>query len=320
VAQITHYDVGDIWTPQVTFTVSGTPTDPTSITARSKDPAGVVTVLGPVPGATGGGGISRVSVGVFRIAVDLDSTGHWFARFEGTGAAAATEEHEAIVDPSEFYDNAGLSDRALVGLAETKDWLAEYQIDTSRDQKIVQAINGASERIMQVAGREFKPNGTNPETRIFDLGCNGYKVQIGDLQTATTASSTISVSELDTGALLHSFVATDYLAMPRNRKPWQPITSLFFQRIVRGYYRVGNYLSVNGYWGFPVVPEDVRHATMDTVAYWLDRDVEHFRQDLGAGTGEAGQTVFVGSSTPTVYPLPPEAYQIAVGYRRKLVA
>jgi hypothetical protein len=45
VANIVHYDVGDLWVPQATFTVSGTPTDPTTLTVRQQDPAGVETML-----------------------------------------------------------------------------------------------------------------------------------------------------------------------------------------------------------------------------------------------------------------------------------
>jgi hypothetical protein len=251
--------------------------------------------------------------------VDVDTAADYIGWFKSTLAGKDQYSPQfsiQIVDPVAV----ALSTRALVGLRETKDWLEERQINTSNDLKISETINGVSEEFMRVSGREIRPNATNPETRVFDLGSNGASVLVGDLQTATTASTSISVSELTTGTLLHTFVATDYLAMPRNRKPWQPVTSIYFQRGMWGYNRSGNYLTVTGYWGFPQVPENVKHAVKDGVAFWLDTDVEHFRQDLGAGAGEAGQTVFVGSAPPTVYSLPPSSYKTAIDYRRKLVS
>lgn len=319
---IGHNDIGDVWKPQATFTVSGNPTDPTTLVTRVMEPDGTITTASySVATLTSvSSPVAKTTTGVFVHSITLDSAGHWYARFEGTGAATAAEDYETIVDPSPFYDNGGLSDRALVGLGETKDWLAQRNVDTSNDQKIVQSINGASEEIMRVSGREFKPHGTNPEERIFYLGWNGNTVDVGDLQTATTASTSISVYQTETATLLTTFASTDYIALPQNREPWRPVTGIYFQRGSWGYNRSDNYLSVTGYWGFPQVPENIKHATMDTVAFWLDRDVEHFRQDLGIGnTGEAGQTVFVGGSMPTVFSLPPEAYKIAIGYRRKLV-
>ncbi len=321
-AQISHLDVGDIWKPTASFTVSGTPTDPTTLTTRLLKPDGTLSTASYSVATltTVSSPVAKSTTGTFVYSVSLDQAGHWYARFEGTGAATAAEDSEAIVDPSPFYDNAGLSDRALVGLGETKDWLARRQIDTSDDARIVDAINGVSEEMMRISGREFKANGTNPETRRYDVRGTGYVVQIGDLQTMTTASSTISVSQFDPETSLHTFVVGDYTPLPRNRKPWEPYTAIYFNRPTRGYYRGSNVLDIEGYWGFPEVPENVRQATKDAVAFWLDRDVEHFRQDLGVGNiGEAGQTVFVGGSAPTVYSLPPQSYMIARKYQRKMV-
>jgi hypothetical protein len=146
------------------------------------------------------------------------------------------------------------------------------------------------------------------------------KVDVGDLATLSSASTSATITSFETGASVRTLVETDYDGMPYNRKAWEPVTTLKFRSSVVAGLNYNNLLNVTGYWGFPSVPEDIRHATMDAVAYWLDRDVEHFRQDLGIGAGgEAGQTVFVGSSPPTVFPLPPESYRIATSYTRKLI-
>lgn len=323
-ATITHFDIGDIWRPQATFTVAGVNTDPTTLIVRVQDPSGTITVTtesSPGTLTSVSSPTARTTAGVFVFSQALDEHGHWYLRFEGTGAATASEDHEAVVDPTPFYSSGGISTRALVGLGETKDWLSRKNIDTGDDLKIVQRINAASERIIDVAGREFKPNTAGLTARSFDVSPydNGGAFHIGDL--ATLTSATASFTDLHTGTLVQTLDLTaDVVAMPRNRKPWEPIVAFKFLTSATG-YQAGNVLNVTGTWGFPAVPEDVKHACMDTVAFWLDRDVEHFRQDLGAipGGSEGGQTVIVGSA-PTLFPLPPEAFSIARSYRLMLAA
>lgn len=318
-ASIQHRDIGDIWTPQASFTVNSAPTDPTTLVTRLQNPAGTITTASYAVASltTVSSPVAKTTTGTFVYSVSLDMAGHWYARFEGTGTATAAEDHEVIVDPSPFYSNGGVSVRALVSLGETKDWLAEKQIDTSDDGKIIQGINAASERIMAVAGREFKAS-TTASQRTFSL-YGWTKVDVGDLQTVSSASTSATITDFETGATVRTLASTDYDALPYNRKSWQPVTTLKFRSQTASALGSGRLLNITGYWGFPSVPEDIKHATMDAVAYWLDRDVEHFRQDLGAGIGEAGQTVFVGGTAPTVFPLPPESYRIATSYTRKVI-
>lgn len=323
-AQINHIDIGDIWKPTASFTVAGTPTDPTNVHYYVMNPAGTVIVSTTVSASaltTVSSPLAKSTTGTFVLSQTITAAGYWYARFEGTGAATAAEDSEVIADPSPFYDDGGVSDQALITLGEAKAWLGNNILSTANDLRIVQAINGASERISQAAGREFKPRGTNPETRRFDVRGVNWTVDIGDLQTASSASTTVSVLQFDPLTSLATLTSSDYTAMPRNRKPWEPVTGLYLNSTAHGYYRTSNVIDVTGYWGFPQVPEDIKHATLQAVAYWLDVDVEHFRQDLAAvaGGSEGGQTVFVGGGPPTVFPLPPEAYQIAISYRRRLV-
>ena len=113
-AKITHKDIGDRLTPQATFTVGGTETDPTQIVVKQQDPAGtettVTTASSPGTLTTASTPLARMSAGVFKLSpgVAATSAGHWFFRFEATGTAESAEDFQYDVDPSEFTDNAGL--------------------------------------------------------------------------------------------------------------------------------------------------------------------------------------------------------------------
>lgn len=314
--QIGHYDQGDVWVPQATFTVGGTPTDPTTLILRIKKPDGTVSVITENTPATPTLPIVRVSAGVFKHSgITLDDAGYWFVRFEGTGAAVAAEEHQAIVDPSEFYESAQLGTRALVGLAETKDWLQYQQIDTENDLEIARVINDISDRFHYESGREFKVDGTNPLTRSFDITSATAKLRsipIGDLATATT----VEILDTDWSTILETIASSDYTLQPLVRKTWEPVRRIELGRDVRS-IRPGMRLRITGNFGFPAVPGNVRQAVLDCVVWALDRDVENYQQDLGAPT-TGGTVIF--ASKPVMLPLPPTALAVARSYADPLAA
>jgi hypothetical protein len=319
-ARITHYDQGDVWTPQATFTVNGTPTDPTTLIVRVKDPSGAVTVVTENTPAAPTLPIVRVSAGVFKHnGIALNDAGYWHARFEGTGAAAAAEDHQAIVDPSEFYESAQLGSRALVGLAETKDWLQQQNIETSSDLELARVINDISERFHDEAEREFKVVGTNPQTRNFEIEpiARYGLVDVGDMTTVTT----VAIVDTDWATVLETVDTADWAALPLNRKAWEPIRRLQLNyRNGAGYLYSGYRVRVTGNWGFPAVPGNVRQAVLDAVAAVMDRDVEHYRQDLGFGGAAqqaqgGGTVVMVGGGRQRLLSMPPSSLAVAWSYR-----
>ena len=331
-AAINHYDVGDTWTPQSTFKVGVTPTDPTTITFKIRDPAGTITTIGPVSGATGGSGIVRVSAGIFNTVIPVTATGYWYASFLGTGTAAASEDHEMRADPSGFTSNWGLDTRALVGLGETKDWLQSQNIDTGEDLDLVRVINDISNRFHLEAEREFKVSGTNPQTRTFvvepmgrrqpwyidgvyqgDMNRAHRTVKVGDL----AAFTAVSIIDDDWTTVLESPAIGLVTGHPLVRQAWEPIRELELQSSVTslGY---GMRLSVTGTWGFPAVPGDVRQAVLDGVAAVMDRDVEHYRQDLGFAQtqqGQGGTVVMMTGGAQRMLSLPPGVLAGAWRYR-----
>lgn len=333
-ARIEHYDIGDVWVPEATFmNAAGVATDPTTVTARTRDPGGTVAVLGPVSGATGGSGITRVSAGTYTIDVALNDSGYWYARFEGTGTVAAAVEHEAIVDPSQFYETAQLTTRALVTIGEAKDWLNRNQIDYGDDLELARVINDLSDRMMEEADREFKPYAPNPASRLFttptfgqsrpwyvdgvymgDLNPWRRTVPVGDL--ADITGLVVETLDTDWVTVLDS-VAADTLAYPLNRKSWEPIRALMFHDTVDSLYPA-QLVRVTGNWGFPNVPGNIRQACLDAVAWVLDRDVEHYRQDMGATpAAEGGTVIMMAGGGQQILALPPAVIAACWMYRDK---
>lgn len=319
--RITHHDQGDVWVPQATFTVGGTPTDPTTLIVKIKDPSGTITTITENTPATPTLPVVRVSAGVYKHSgIALNDAGYWFVNFTGTGAAAAAEDHQAIVDPSEFYESAQLGTRSLVGLAETKDWLQQQNIDTSNDLELARVIVDISQRFTdESGGREFKAAGTNPQPRFFDVDEQARfyaMVSVGDMAAAPTL---VRILDTDWTTVIDTVDTADYLTLPFNREAWEPITKLRFNHPRVAPLRYGQRIEVTGTFGFPAVPGNVRQAVLEAVTAAVDRDVEHYSQDLGAISAGAGTNVIVAAGRPSFLTMPPSSLAVARGYAAPLV-
>lgn len=324
--RITHYDIGDYWAPEATFTVGGTPTDPTTLTVKQQAPDGTETTLASAvsPGSLNASStpVARVSAGVFKLnpGVQITTEGRWYVKFTGTGNAAASETHEAIGDPDVFTSESGVGSRALVTLQEAKDWLQQQNIDTGEDLELVRVINDISELFQAEAEREFKVVGTNPQTRFVDITVSGGRygvVDVGDM----TSITTVEILDRNWSTVLDTVATADYATLPVNRRAWEPIRQIQLNHAngivrLRGGYRV----RVTGSWGFPSVPGHVRQAVLDEIAAVMDRDVEHYRQDQAPATGGEGANVVVLGSRPQILPLTPRTLAVARSFRDALVA
>lgn len=325
--KITHYDVNDVWVPQATFTVSGTPTDPTHLTVTQQAPDGTQTTLAnAVLVSTLNGSstpVAKVSAGVFKLnpGITLNAPGPWYVKFTGDGTAAAAEEQQAIADPDEF--NTGLSTQALVTLAETKNWLEQQNIDTADDWRIVRVINDVSDRFTFEAGREFKQVGANGQQRDFELEDWNWRlreVEVGDMSTVTSASL---VTYAIDGTVADTTLLANLVSQPRVRQAWEPITSLKWPyTIIQPAWLYRAVIRVTGNWGFPAVPGNVRQAVLNAIAVVLDTQPEHYQQEYGAvhpsptGGGEAGNVIIMAGRAQKLLTLPPESAAVAWSYRR----
>lgn len=318
-AKIRHYDQGDSWVPEATFKVGNVPTDPSQLTVKIKKPDGTITVLGPISGAGSGDSIVRVSTGVYNTVIPLDTAGYWHCRFEGTGTAHGAQDHECVCDPSAFVADAELSETALVGLDEAKDWLQQANISLTNDLELVRVINDISDRFTDESGREFVPVGTQPAVRRFTADARGIRngvVNIGDLASAPTL---VRILGSNWSSVVATVPNTDYILEPEVRRSWESIRRIQFNsRVVN--LRAGMLVEVTGSWGFPVVPGSVRQAVLDSIAMIMDRDVEHYTQDLGVDTSQAGgANVIVLGGRPMILSLPPVAIAVARDFNDPLV-
>lgn len=78
------------------FTVAGTPTDPTTVTAIIRDPDGVETTYLYGTDAE----LVKDSTGAYHVDVDADVAGRWVYRFAGTGTAQAALDQVFLVEGS----------------------------------------------------------------------------------------------------------------------------------------------------------------------------------------------------------------------------
>jgi hypothetical protein len=82
-----RYDIGEPVTISALYrNTAGVITNPTTVTLRYRNPAGTVTVKQQAD-------LTNPSTGLWTYNITPDQSGVWWYRFEGTGAAAAIEEH-----------------------------------------------------------------------------------------------------------------------------------------------------------------------------------------------------------------------------------
>jgi hypothetical protein len=265
-------------------------------------------------------------------AIDVDTAGDYIAWWEVTLSGGKIQDSPQFSIRVVDLVNVALDSRALVGLAEAKEWLEERDIDTGSDLELTTLINYVSDRFHEEAQREFKVKGTNPQARTFemtfrsqnpwyvdgvymgDLNPQARSIWVGDL----TSFTAVDIIDYDwTTVLTPTVPLAQISAYPLNRGPAEPIRELVFNSQAVN-FAPGRRVRVTGTWGFPLVPGNVRQAVLDGIASIRDRDVEHYRQDLSAipsQGGEGGNVIMVSGGGQRLLSLPPVSLAVALSYR-----
>jgi hypothetical protein len=91
------YDIGDAVRVKATFSVSGTATDPTTVTLKVKDPSGTISTYTYALSE-----VTKETTGIYYKDIMFDEGGMWHYRWEGTGTVQAAGEGLLIVQETKF--------------------------------------------------------------------------------------------------------------------------------------------------------------------------------------------------------------------------
>jgi hypothetical protein len=235
----------------------------TTVALEVRKPDGTITT--PTP--------TNASAGVYTYTVPaVDQAGLWWYSFIGTGAVCATEQNSFVVE-ARFSQSGGypLTNRALVTLEQTREYVLGDITDDSQDFKLVRRINAISEVVYGYTNREWLP--VAAATRKFFCRGNLRLVSFGPydlvaptMVTAFTDHPTAYQSVLTAPS---STVDGDYRLGPvGGRTPAGTFKWLEFSEYwtaVRPLTFRGFEVTVIGTWGIGTVPTDVQEAVLIAV-------------------------------------------------------
>ncbi|WP_028192941.1 hypothetical protein [Salinispora pacifica] len=269
-AELFYANTAELATLTNTFAVSGTPTDPTTISLVITDPTGTATTY-----TYAAAQITRSGTGVYTKDIPCSAAGVWTYVWIGTGAASdvtagtwtvqSTSLNRLYCTPEELKSRVGIA-------------------DSISDLEILGAVITVSRWIEDHCERTFHQTAV---TRTFD-SCDAYLLAVDDLVSVTSVATDTSRD----GTFATTWTATDYQLLPLNPaagSETRPYTSL---------RSVGNHTfplrsgtdregltQIVGVFGWAVVPAAVRQAA----AIWATDLLKLSGMAFGiAGYGEYG--------------------------------
>jgi hypothetical protein len=240
-----------------TFTVSGTPTDPTTLTLTITSPSQTVTAY-----TYAASQITRTSAGLYTKDVACPEAGTWQYQWVGTGAAS-----DATAGTWEVQETT--LGNLYATIEALKSRLSIPSTDTADDYELHQACFAASRAIEHYCQRTFWRTAAGT-ARTFvpeDSDCLAFG-PFCDLVTATA----VKTDDDADGAFETTWSTSDYYLTPRNptAAPEQlPYTGI---RIVTRLFPALRYacrddlVQVTGTWGWPTVPYGIRQAALIAAA------------------------------------------------------
>lgn len=167
---------------------------------------------------------------------------------------------------------------SLVTVGEVREFIQKPTPDTNQDPIIAELIKRASETVINYAEREFAPAGTTTAVRSFVYCGNGVlNLAPDDLQKGTVVSVKIDTVDGTGGTALTA--GTHYTLRPTRAKDgvqnWMRLAASLPAANPSPYFE-DREVTIDAKWGFPSVPDDVKHWTIVTVAEWLRLHVSAF--------------------------------------------
>lgn len=172
-----RFVVGDTVTLTNTFKVSGTATDPSTVSLVVTDPAGTATTY-TYAGAT----ITKSSTGVYTKNITASTAGLWAYTWTGTGTAADVESGSFEVRPVQPQSPDTLNvltlleGRLAVGISDT---------DTRYDLPLAQKITAVSRRLDRLCGPIVQRTVTD---EVHPGGCPSIRVRRWPVASFTTVT------------------------------------------------------------------------------------------------------------------------------------
>lgn len=179
------------------FTVSGSATDPSTVSLAVTSPSGTTTTY-----SYGAAEITKDSTGAFHKDVACTEAGLWRYVWTGTGAASDVERGDWFVEPTGPVLYAGLTDlksRLDISSSET-------------DGRLLDALQTASREIDQHCRRSFGKT-TTASARTFRPDCYSLAT-VHDFYTTTDLA--IAVDYGDDGTYETTLTTSDYELRPLN--------------------------------------------------------------------------------------------------------
>jgi hypothetical protein len=200
-----RFVVGDTVTLSNTFAVSGTATDPTTVSLVVTDPAGTATTY-TYAGAT----ITKSSTGVYTKNITASTAGVWLYTWTGTGTAADVQDGSFTV--------RAVAARPLTNYA-TRDELKSYvgqggtiTLAAGDDAEMDAAITSASRQIDAHCNRRFYLD-ASVSVRVFAAE-SATLLKVDDF--STTTGLIVKTDTVGNGTFDRTWTTADYQLEPLN--------------------------------------------------------------------------------------------------------
>lgn len=232
-----------------TFSVSLTPTDPTTVSLTVTTPSGTATTY--TYAATQ---ITKSGTGVYTKDITCTEAGIWQYEWVGTGTATDTVAGTWTVFDTELQRNYCTVEelKSRLGISDTND-----------DFELRLAVDSASRWIDTYTGRTFY---RLAETRTF-VPYEPWCLEVGDLVSLTTLKTDMDAD----GTFEVTWSASDYELNPVNPNagpqqwPYTTIVAVGQTHYFPVPYRSPSrqhLVQVAGVWGWPAVPAAVKQAAL----------------------------------------------------------